>query len=136
KDGLARAHADTARWMVLAVACPATALALFAQELLLLFGQEFPSGSTALIFLLAGQLVPAIAGPSGQLLLMTGHQRRLVPAALAGLIAGGAACALLIPPFGGAGAALAFLTGTVVLHGLIVRAAFDIHRLLPWSQQM
>ncbi len=50
--------------------------ALFAEFLLGLFGQEFTASSNALYLLLAGQVVTALAGPVGNLMVMTDYHRQ------------------------------------------------------------
>jgi len=82
------------------------ALAISGRYLLSLFGREFVVAYTPLLILLGGQLINALAGPVGFLMIMTDHQNQ------AGLIVGVSAAvnivlnALLIPRIGLSGAAV------------------------------
>jgi O-antigen/teichoic acid export membrane protein len=105
---------------VAGVTIPAGAgMILFAPWLLRLFGSEFLDGHDALLVLIVGQSVNALAGSVGYLLTMTGYQRQ------AALVMGIAACAnlilnaTLIPVFGLVGAALATTLSTVMWNGLM-----------------
>lgn len=94
---------------------PATiGMVLLAPWLLKVFGPQFIEGQSALLVLIGGQLVNALAGSVGYLLTMTGYQRQaaVVMATAAGtnLILN----AVLIPVFGIVGAALATTVSTVM----------------------
>lgn len=52
-------------------------LAFFASEIMGLYGEAFVSAAGLLGILLLGQVVGAASGPVGQLLAMTGHERKL-----------------------------------------------------------
>jgi len=79
---------------------------LWPEPLLRLFGEAFVPGATVLRILALGQLVNAVTGPVGFTLLMTGHERlfagMMTSASAAGLVAG----LLVIPVWGGEGAAV------------------------------
>ena len=79
---------------------------LLSDQLLSLFGAEFEGGETALIILVAGQLIFAATGIAGTVLVMTGHESLLARGALVTAIANVALNAILIPPLGLEGAAL------------------------------
>ncbi len=94
---------------------------LFGRWFMLVFGQEFTQGTTALSILAAGQLinVNVAMGSVGFLLTMTGHERD------AAIIAGIAASinvalnAILIPRWGIEGAATATATSLVIWNVLL-----------------
>lgn len=75
-----------------------------------LFGASFHVGATALSILAAGQLVNAAAGPAGNVLLMTGHERVAMRGIGAGLVANLVLGIVLVPPLGVTGGAIAFAT--------------------------
>lgn len=94
---------------------------VFGREILGLFGADFREGYTVLAVLVCGQLVNALAGPVGYLMMMTGHQH-----AAARIVAGTAALnlalnAALIPLLGMIGAAIATATSMVMLNLLMLR---------------
>ncbi len=83
-----------------------TVIAIFSNELLGLFGNEFKAGSTALIILIIGQLVNVSVGSTNYILAMTGKEKVLatiVGTSLAINIALGIA---LVPVLGVVGAAI------------------------------
>ncbi|MEM6907578.1 MAG: oligosaccharide flippase family protein [Pseudomonadota bacterium] len=90
-----------------ATACLFVLLLLAGDKVLILFGQEFVEGKTALIILGAGQMVQAVMGSVGHLLIMTGHEREVRTATLAGAATVIGFSALLIPFYGMVGAAIA-----------------------------
>jgi O-antigen/teichoic acid export membrane protein len=71
------------------------------------FGPEFVAGYSLLLILATGQLVLAGVGPVARLLSITGHQDRALVASVSSLLLAGALVALLVPPFGLEGAAVA-----------------------------
>ncbi len=114
--------------MLIAAGAPVIlALAVFRSEILALLGPEFVGGGPFLLILLAGQAVNLLTASSGAVLSMTGHERAL---RRNGLLSG-AAClalsALLIPTFGGIGAAIA-LSAAMALQS--VQAAWQAWRLV------
>lgn len=64
-----------ARWVFFPSLAICLFLAVFAQPVLGLFGSEFGAARWELVVLLAGQLVNAMAGSVGFLMILTGHQR-------------------------------------------------------------
>jgi len=87
-----------------------------------IFGADFTAGYPCLLVLAAAQLVNSLTGPSGLLLTMTGHERKLGLLLTLALALNAALNYLLIPRFGILGAAAAtagvnilFNLATVVL---------------------
>lgn len=96
-------------------------IVVFGREILGLFGMDFREGYKVLAVLVCGQLVNALAGPVGYLMMMTGHQH-----AAARIVAGTALLnltlnAVLIPLLGMIGAAIATATSMVMLNLLMLR---------------
>ena len=88
--------------------------------ILSLYAEGFDTGLSALVVLLVGQSVAAVAGSVTQLLAMTGHERELgvwsvVSAAMSIVLN-----AVLIPAFGVLGAAFATATVLIVMNGILV----------------
>ncbi|HEX4115488.1 MAG TPA: flippase [Solirubrobacteraceae bacterium] len=88
-----------------------------------LFGSGFHSGTTALMILALGQLVNAAAGPSGNVLMMTGQERIAVRGVAAGLVANVVLAVLLARPLGVTGGAIAFSSSLVLWNTILVVVA-------------
>ena len=95
-------------------------LALFPMTYLGIFGSGFQVGATALVTLALAQLVNAVAGPAGNVLLMTGHERAAVKGVALGLVANLLLAVALVPPFGVTGGAIAFATSLVLWNAALV----------------
>lgn len=111
----------TAKVTILASAPIAIALIAFPGTFLgLLFGPGFQSGATALRILAFGQFVNAAAGPSGNVLIMTGQERIALRGVAAGLFANVLLAIALVPPLGVTGGAIAFASGLVLWNVVLV----------------
>lgn len=89
---------------------------LFGHWFLLLFGQDFIEGRTALNILCIGKLLGAFTASSTFLLTMTGHERHVMVSAIASLSLNLVLNFLFIPRWGIEGAALATTISNVFLH--------------------
>jgi O-antigen/teichoic acid export membrane protein len=98
----------------------AAAFLVFPGVYLGIFGAGFGAGSTALTIIAVGQLVNAAAGPAGNVLLMTGHERVAVKGIAMGLLTNLVVGLVLIPPFGVTGAATAFTASLIVWNVALV----------------
>ena len=105
-----------------------------------IFGPEFTAGYICLVVLAVGQLVNSLTGPSGLLLSMTGHERRLGALLFLALVLNTVLNYLLIPLYGILGAAAAtaavnilFNIGSVILVkrllGIYSLIGFGAHRI-------
>jgi len=121
REELQRLLTLTAR-AVLAFSLPAgLALMLAGRYVLGAFGSEFALGYWALVLLIAGQLVNALMGPVGLLLMMTGNQATAARVMTGCAILNVALNAALIPRFGLIGAAAA-TAGTMALWNALMLA--------------
>lgn len=95
------------------------AFLIFQGPLLSIFGSGFAVGGTALTILICAQMLNAVTGSVGIILLMTGHGRQAAIGLGLGLLVDVVLCATLIPPLGAIGAAIAagadMLTWNVIL---------------------
>lgn len=107
RDALAHLYRTATRWAFALYLPFFLGVVLYAEQLLGVFGDGFTSGTTALFIIAAAELVNAATGVCGSLLDMSGHTTvKLVNSvAWTALLLGGSA--LLIPPFGVDGAAIA-----------------------------
>jgi O-antigen/teichoic acid export membrane protein len=94
-----------------ACALVAAILLVIPATVLDLFGAEFSSGADALRILAVAQLVNALCAFNGVVLIMGGHERAALRAAVCCLAIDIVLCAVLVPPFGEVGAAIAVLVG-------------------------
>jgi O-antigen/teichoic acid export membrane protein len=124
RAGLQRLVRLAAAAMTLA-ALPLVALYAAAGDWLLAaaFGPAFAAGYAALVILAAGRLIHAAFGPAGMLLNMTGHERATLRGSATAAIANLVLNALLIPPFGMAGAAAATTATLTLWNAMLYHAA-------------
>lgn len=109
-----------ARVVLLASIPIALALIAFRHIYLSLFGSSFQAGATALIVLALGQLINAAAGPSGNVLLMTGQERMAVLGVAIGLLANVVLAIALVPVLGVTGGAIAFAASLALWNAILV----------------
>ena len=94
---------------------------------LALFGKEFSAGANALVIVVLGKVVEVIAGPTRELLLMTGHEREVTLAVAGALGLQVLLGILLVPRFGLIGAAATNVAATVAL---ALVSTYYVHRRL------
>jgi O-antigen/teichoic acid export membrane protein len=116
KDRVGLQHAtERVAQATLLVSIPAAAaFTIFPGVYLGIFGPSFRTGATALVILALAQLVNAAAGPAGNVLIMTGHERAAVRGIGAGMIANLVLGVVLVPPLGVTGGAIAFAASLVL----------------------
>ena len=111
-------------WAGLVVSTPVCAvLAIVPSVILGFFGPGFQTGSTALTIVALGQLANAAAGPSGVVLIMTGHEISAARAVGTGAVANLVLAILLVPPLGVTGSAIAFASSLVLWNVALVAIA-------------
>ena len=91
----------------------------FPRPVLGLFGPDFAAAALPLRLLASAQFLAMIAGPVGLLLIMSGHGAWLRNATMAAALLNLSLNALLIPPLGATGAALAGLGSAALLSGTV-----------------
>lgn len=99
-------------------------LALIPDRVLGLFGPEFTSGAAAMVIIALGQMVNAATGPVGHLLNMRGLHAVETRLSVLSVAINAVACMLMVPAWGGVGAASANASAVVacnLLRVLMVR---------------
>lgn len=134
RAGLRKLHNDTTRWMILSAAIPYLGLVLFGGELLNLFGPEFAPARWALTIYATTQFGITLTGPAWQLLMMSGHQSRVVTSTVLGMLSCALTAILCIPRLGASGAAVAFLMGMTAFAGTSVLQVARLHGIWPWTR--
>jgi O-antigen/teichoic acid export membrane protein len=89
------------------------------------FGPAYLRGVTPLRLLAIGQLVNALTGPVGPVMIAAGRQRRYLTMTALTAVAMTVMLALLVPRFGQVGAAISALTSALMLNSLL---ALDVRR--------
>ncbi|MBX0296634.1 polysaccharide biosynthesis C-terminal domain-containing protein [Haloarcula nitratireducens] len=132
---LNRVYTAVTRWVTYLTVLGFAFVAIYAADILSIFGTDARSAQTALIILAAGQMISAIVGPTGYLLIMTDYERLTLVnnglAALLNLVLN----VVLIQTYGILGAAIA--TGISLATMNILRLAevwyfLEIH---PYSRR-
>lgn len=106
-------------------------MVVFPKLVLVLFGDDFVAGSTALILLAVGQLLSVATGSTGTLLAMTGYEKTLALIIGFSVILNTILSILLIPIFGILGAACAVALSMVVSN--IIQVYYVKRYLDIWS---
>jgi O-antigen/teichoic acid export membrane protein len=120
RQGLEHATERMARATLLVSAPLAVAFIAIPNIYLGLFGDSFRSGATALIIVAVGQLINAAAGPSGNILIMTGQERIAVWGVAVGLVANIILGLALVPWLGVTGGAVAFASSLILWNVILV----------------
>jgi len=120
RQGLEHVTERIARVTLLMSAPVAVAFMIFSGAYLGIFGASFRSGATGLTILAFGQLFNAVAGPAGNVLLMTGHERAAVKGMGVGLFANVVLGIALVPILGVTGGAIAFAVSLVLWNTMLV----------------
>jgi O-antigen/teichoic acid export membrane protein len=101
----------------------AIAFAFFPTVYLNIFGPTFQAGATALTILALAQLVNAAAGPAGNVLLMTGHERAAVWGIGSAMAVNVVVAVALVPPLGVTGGAIASASSLVIWNVVLLLLA-------------
>lgn len=134
RDRLQRLYTATSRW-TLALNLPFfLVMVLYPRSLLMLFGDTFEAGSTALVIMAVGELFNAGTGTCQGVLDMTGHTRVKLANTTAWtiLLIGGSA--LLIPRWDVMGAAVASLIAIATVNVASVVEVWVLERLQPYDR--
>lgn len=107
RDGLRTLVKTTAHGAFWPALLMAIGMAIFARPLMLAFGHDFAASRPAFLILIVGQLITAMAGSAGFLLLLTGYQNQSVKIYAVAALINLALNFTLIPLWGPVGAAIA-----------------------------
>lgn len=110
-------------------------IAIYHQELLQIYGNEYKIGSRALMILAFGHLVNAFTGSTGSILLMTGKQHWEIINSVAILALNVLANIFFIPRLGLDGAAIAFTLAVGIINILKVLETYKEFKIHPYNLQ-
>lgn len=130
-------YAAAVRWLCY-LSIPAFAFViLFRTWVMLVFGQDFlEEGPMILLVLSPGYFTVCFTGCVGQLLAMTGHQKKELAVSVAVVIANIGLNFALIPVYGGYGAAAATSVSLVLINLLRVAIVYRIFKIQPFTLKL
>lgn len=99
------------KWTLSLTVPLAAVVIIFSRVMMRIFGHDFEAGWVVLVIGAVGQLVNCAVGSVGYLLLMSGHEKKLVKIQLVMALVTVSSCLLLVPGWGVAGAAIAAALG-------------------------
>ena len=109
-------------------------LIFFADHILMIFGSEFSEASTCLIILSFGQIINAATGPSGLMVLMSGHSYINLFNDILSFTSNLVLNLLLIPKYGIVGAAIATSFSMMLINVIRVIEVYFLLKLQPYGQ--
>ena len=109
---------------------------VFHEAMLSIFSREYTAAALALIILSFGNLVNAAAGPTGCLLVMTGHARVILANTAVTILLNIGLAFILVPRFTVIGAAIAAAMALVILDIAYFIEAFCILKMLTFHRDM
>ena len=108
-------------------------VAWYASSIAMLFGSEYVSGADTVVVLCLGQIVNALTGPSGNLLLMSGFRLINLWTNMAGLALSVALNIILIPEYGVLGCAWAVAITVSVINITRVYLSWRVLHMHPYD---
>ena len=109
---------------------------VFHDAILSVFSKEYTAAGAVLIILSLGNLVNAVAGSAGSLLVMTGHARIILANTIATIIVNIGLAFLLVPRFNVIGAAVAAALAVIILAAAYIIEACQILKTLAFRWDM
>jgi O-antigen/teichoic acid export membrane protein len=127
-------YATVTRWTFQLSLLPVIGVFVYGQEILAVFGPEFGRGAIVLLLFAIAQLTNCAVGPSGYLLMMTGHQYlNLVNQVGAGIV-NVILNVVLILEFGFIGAAVSTATVLTAINGIRVVEIWYLEGFFPYDR--
>jgi O-antigen/teichoic acid export membrane protein len=130
---LKRVYRTTTKWGMTFNLPIFLVIALFANPLLLIFGDEFVAGATGLIILAFANLFNASTGVCGSMITMTGHPKLTFANSVIYLVLNIALDVALIPLWGITGAALAVTLADLSINSLRTLQVYLLLRIWPYD---
>jgi O-antigen/teichoic acid export membrane protein len=133
RDGLTHLYTTATRWAYTITLPFFLVIVLFRDSILLVFGETFAAGSTALLIYAFAEVVNAGTGICGPVLDMTGHVGMKLFNAVTLTVLLVVGNVLLIPRYGVVGAAIASLVGIGVSNLMCLVEIWWLEHLLPFD---
>lgn len=132
-SGLRRTYHVVSKWILVATLPAFLAFVTYPGVVIrTTFGGEYVAGAATLAVLSVGFLTHAVAGPSGNTLVATGHPKSVMYANVSVVVVNVALNLLLIPRLGILGAALATTVGYVLMNGLYLAQLYRLRGIHPF----
>lgn len=131
RDGLSHIYTTTTRWLLMANMPFFLGMVLYPASVLAIFGDAYTSGAAALAVMATAELVNAGTGICGSLVDMTGHTGAKLANSVLLLVTVAATNALLIPPLGVLGAAIAYLISITTVNLARMLEMWFLERVAP-----
>lgn len=136
-DNIGYLYIATTRWMAYLALPLIVSLIIAREQFMRIFGEEFiVGGPTVLFILLIGHGVNCITGGVGQILSMTGHQKKELSINVAAIVLNIGLNLLLIPVLGIIGAAIATSTSQILVNLLRVIIVHKMLRVQPFTVKL
>jgi len=127
-------YVTVTRWIFQLSLLPVIGILVYGEEILAIFGPEFGRGAVVLLLFAIAQLTNCAVGPSGYLLMMTGHQYlNLVNQVSAGIV-NAILNVVLILEFGFIGAAVSTATVLTIINGIRVIEIWYLEGFFPYDR--
>jgi O-antigen/teichoic acid export membrane protein len=130
---LQRLYSTLTKWILVLTIPMALTLLIFSNSLMGVFGSDFRAGSMVLAIGTVGQLLNCAVGSVGYLLLMSGHQKRLVGIQAASAVTMVLFLLLLVPRYGLAGAAIGTAAGVAITNAWSLLAVRRTLGMVPYT---
>lgn len=134
RDDLESIYSIITRWVFTIVLLPTLALIIYSPQVLVIFGPDFTEGEMVLALFAVSQLVNAVSGPCGKLLIMTDHQYLNVINRWVMGISNIGLNYVLIQELGLIGAGLATASVLAMVNVLRVVEVWHFERLFPYNK--
>lgn len=136
QGGLQHIYRTSTRWALTLNVPFFLVMVLYPEPILMVFGEAFGAGATALIILSFAELVNAATGICGPMIDMTGHVRVKLFNSVLWTFLTITSSAVLIPRWGVVGAAAAVFIAMVVVNVLCVLEVWILERLVPFDRTL
>lgn len=136
-DNIQYLYITTTRWMFFITLPVVIFIVLAADTIMLIYGKEFTArGSVVLLILMIGQMVDCVTGGVGNILTMTGHQKKELATNVIAVILNIILNLCLIPFFGIIGAATATSLSLIIINGIRIVIVYRIFKFQPFTPRM
>lgn len=129
-----RLYHTSTRWGLLVNIPMTLIMVLFSREILLLFGESFVDGGTALIILALSEFIKVFTGMSGTIIDMSGLNRLKMVNTIIQVVMAVGINIYLIPRWGLLGAAIAVFITEATINILRMVQVYVIYQLLPYNR--
>jgi len=136
-DNIRYLYLSTTRWMFFITLPIVIFIMIAAEQIMWIYGKDFAAqGSMVLLILIIGQMVDCVTGGVGNILTMTGHQKKELAT---NSVAVGLNIVLnlcLIPVLGIIGAAIATSSSLIIINVIRILIVYHLFKFQPFTRRM